>query len=51
MDDRTLFLADEIACAYVDDWLVLPAEPALGNVWEGLPSAVKRHGECWALTH
>lgn len=49
--DRTLFLADEVACMFVDDFLVLPAERIVGNVFCGLTPAVERHSALWEFTH
>lgn len=51
MTDRTLFLAQEIACMYVDDFLNLPIVPAPRNVVEGVPEAVERMNALFELTH
>lgn len=51
MSDRTLFLLDEIACMFVDDFMVLPSERIMGNVYAGLTPAVQRHEVLWAFTH
>lgn len=50
-NDRCLFLQDEITTAFFDDFMVLPAERVLGNVWVGLTPAVARHDEMFRLVH
>lgn len=30
MDERTMFLAGEIACLYCDDWMVLSVNSVMG---------------------
>ncbi len=51
MNDRCMFIADEIACCYVDDFLKLPAERFHGNVFAGLLPNVQRHADMFYLTH
>lgn len=51
MQDRCLFLADEVACAFVDDFLVLPADWIVGNIYRGLTESVLRHDLLFFLTH
>ena len=51
MNDRCYFIADEIACCYVDDFLNLPAERFQGNVYVGLLPATQRHANMFFLTH
>lgn len=48
---RTLFMADDIACMFVDDFFNLPAERIIGNVYCGLTPAVERHDFLWSGTH
>lgn len=53
MNDRTLFLADEIHCAFVDDFMsIRVADGAyLGNVYIGWPPAMERHAAFFRFTH
>lgn len=51
MEDRCIFLLQEIACAYIDDFMLLPIQPAYQNVVEGLPEAVQRHDDFFVFTH
>lgn len=51
MKDRTIWMADEIACMFVDDFMNLPAHQVLGYVWEPVQGAEQRHRDCWAFTH
>lgn len=51
MNDRSTWIANEIACMFVDDFLNLPAHQVSGYVWEPLKDAEQRHRDCWAFTH
>jgi hypothetical protein len=51
MYGRSIWLADEIACMFVDDFLNLPAHQVLGYVWEPTKGAEQRHRDCWDFTH
>ena len=51
MKDRATWMADEIACMFVDDFMNLPAHQVLGYVWEPEQGAEQRHRDCWAFTH
>lgn len=51
MKGRCLFIADEIACAYVDDFCNLPFIRVLGYVIAPLSEAQQRHRDCFALVH
>lgn len=56
-----MFIADDIACANIDDWCNLPLGEPVGvcttpdgryvNVYEGVPDAVARHDALFELTH
>lgn len=49
--DRCLYLHDEIVLAFIDDFMVLPAERMIGNIFQGLLPAVARHRDLFELTH
>jgi hypothetical protein len=49
--DHTLFIQEDICMAFVDDFLVLPADRIIGNVFVGLTPAVERHDHLFYLTH
>jgi hypothetical protein len=51
MEDRAMFLQDEINCAYMDDWTVLPNEWLSANVHRELLPAIERHELAFYLTH
>lgn len=51
MDDRCLFIQSEISCAFVDDFMVLPAACIVGNIYQGLTPHVERHHFLFYLTH
>ena len=51
MEGRSTWIADEIACMFVDDFMNLPAHQVLGYVWEFEQGAEQRHRDCWAFTH
>ena len=51
VNDHTLFLQHEIDIAFVDDFMVLPAEQIIGNVFIGLTPAVERHDLMFAFVH
>lgn len=50
-EKHCLFLQQDISCCFFDDFMVLPAEHILGNVYAGLTPAVQRHSDFWAHTH
>ncbi len=51
MEDRALFLQDEVTTAFVDDFLVLPADWIVGNVYMGLTESVLRHDLMFQFAH
>jgi hypothetical protein len=51
MNDRCLFLQDEITIAFVDDFFVLPFKPILGNIYQGLNEATERHDLMFQYVH
>lgn len=46
-----LFIMDDIAIMFIDDFCNLPAEHMIGNVYVGLPDNVARHDALWRGTH
>ena len=50
-EPRCMFLQQEVTLAFIDDFMVLPAERILGNVYAGLTPAVERHDALFHLTH
>jgi hypothetical protein len=51
MNDRSLFIQDEIACSMVDDFCVLPYTPIVGRVVKPVSAAYERHIALFAYTH
>lgn len=51
MDDRALFLQDEITHAFFDDFMVLPIAYQHANVIVSMPEAQQRHSDCFKLAH
>jgi hypothetical protein len=51
MDDRCMFIAHEIGCAMLDDFLQLPSVSFHTNVCEGVDEGIARHDAMFALTH
>ena len=50
-EQHCLFIQQDITLAFIDDFMVLPAERILGNVYAGLTPAVERHDALFHLTH
>jgi hypothetical protein len=51
MENRCLFLQDEVTIAFVDDFLVLATRRVFGNVFEGLPEPAERHDLMFQFVH
>jgi hypothetical protein len=46
-----MFIQYEILEAFMDDFMVLPAENLIGNVYAALAPHAERHSLLFALTH